>query len=169
MPASIVQLQARVCRLLKQHNRKVVFAESCTGGLVSGALTRTPGISAHHCGGVVVYRNETKQAYLGVPADLLNDPGPVSETVARLMATGVLAMTPEADIAAAVTGHLGPRAPAALDGVVYVAIAERGATDQEPAVIVKRFRWKQPAARAARQRLAIAAVLRVLADRLARN
>ena len=52
----------------QETNRKIVFAESCTGGLVSGALTKIPGISQCHCGGVVVYRNETKQAYLGISA-----------------------------------------------------------------------------------------------------
>jgi nicotinamide-nucleotide amidase len=65
----------RVARLLKAADWKVVFAESCTGGLVSGALTKIAGISSYHCGGVVVYRNETKQAYLGIPAALLESPG----------------------------------------------------------------------------------------------
>src|SRR5262245_44331368 len=101
----------RVARLLKAADLKVVFAESCTGGLVSGALTKVPGISAHHCGGVVVYRNETKLAYLKIPATVLDDPGPVSRQVVGLMATRVLKNTPEANVAAAVTGHLGPKAP----------------------------------------------------------
>ena len=76
----------RVAGLLKKTNRKIVFAESCTGGLVSGALTKSPGISQWHCGGVVVYRNETKQDYLGIPASVLKNPGPVSAEVAELMA-----------------------------------------------------------------------------------
>src|SRR5262245_64415356 len=95
---------ARVARLLQQSGRKVVFAESCTGGLVSGSLTKIPGISSYHCGGVVVYRNETKQAYLDIPAALLKQPGPVSREVAEQMAQRVLAKTPEANLAAAVTG-----------------------------------------------------------------
>lgn len=114
-----------IAALLKQRNLKVVFAESCTGGLVAGALTRVPGISDYHCGGVVVYRNATKEAYLGIPARLLKNPGPVSEVVAREMATRVLDLTPEADISAAVTGHLGPGAPSELDGVVFIAVAWR--------------------------------------------
>ena len=64
---SILSAARRVAGLLKGSGRKVVFAESCTGGLVSGALTKIPGISNYHCGGVVVYRNETKRAYLGFP------------------------------------------------------------------------------------------------------
>jgi PncC family amidohydrolase len=122
---SIPAIVRRVAALLKQKNLKVVFAESCTGGLVAGSLTQVPGISDNHCGGVVVYRNATKQAYLGIPARLLKNPGPVSEAVAREMATRVLKLTPEADLSAAVTGHLGPGAPAELDGVVYMAIAVR--------------------------------------------
>ncbi len=122
---SIPTLVRRIAALLKQQNLKVVFAESCTGGLVAGALTQVPGISDHHCGGVVVYRNATKRAYLGIPARLLKDPGPVSEVVAREMAARVLGLTPEADIAASVTGHLGPGAPPELDGVVFIAVALR--------------------------------------------
>lgn len=123
---SISTLVRRIAALLKQQNLKVVFAESCTGGLVAGSLTQVPGISDYHCGGVVVYRNTTKRAYLGIPARLLTNPGPVSEVVAREMATRVLDLTPEADISAAVTGHLGPGAPTELDGVVYVAVATLG-------------------------------------------
>src|SRR5436190_5950076 len=109
----------QVARLLQQSARKVVFAESCTGGLVSGALTKIPGISSYHCGGMVVYRNETKQAYLGISAALLDDPGPVSRQVAGQMAQRVLEKTPEADVAASVTGHLGPNAPPKQDGLVF--------------------------------------------------
>src|SRR5262245_51961792 len=97
---SISAAARRVARLLKATNRKVVFAESCTGGLVSGALTAIPGISNYHCGGMVVYRNETKIAFLGIPKKLLDKVGPVSREVAALMAQNVLAKTPEAHIAA---------------------------------------------------------------------
>lgn len=134
----------RIATLLKQRNLKVVFAESCTGGLVAGSLTRVPGISDYHCGGVVVYRNATKQAYLGIPARLLKNPGPVSEVVAREMATRVLDLTPEADISAAVTGHLGPGAPAELDGVVFIAVAWRMTENKQrkPMVATKVVRYQ---------------------------
>src|SRR3954454_22670605 len=117
---SITAAAKRVAELLRTRGMKVVFAESCTGGLVSGALTAVPGISDFHCGGVVVYRNETKMAYLDIPADVLKKPGPVSAVVAELMATKVLEKTPEADVAVSVTGHLGPNVPARLDGRLYV-------------------------------------------------
>jgi PncC family amidohydrolase len=111
--------------VLRQNRRKVVFAESCTGGLVSATLARIPGVSEWHCGSAVVYRLNTKHQWLGVPEALLDDPGPVSREVAEAMATGVLSRTPEADIAAAVTGHLGPHAPTEQDGLIWIAIALR--------------------------------------------
>jgi len=136
----------RVAALLKHRNLKVVFAESCTGGLVSGSLTSVPGISDYHCGGVVVYRNATKQSYLGISAKLLKNPGAVSEIVAREMATRVLDLTPEADISAAVTGHLGPGAPAEFDGVTFIAIALRTkamkSNQPKPAVTVSTVRYR---------------------------
>jgi len=123
---SISSAARRVSQLLKQLELKVVFAESCTGGLVSGSLTAIPGISNFHCGGVVTYRNATKSAYLDIPKPLLVRPGPVSQIVAQRMAASVLKKTPEADVSISVTGHLGPRAPAELDGQVFISIARRG-------------------------------------------
>jgi len=153
----------RVARLLKATSLKVVFAESCTGGLVSGSLTKIPGISEHHCGGVVVYRNETKTAYLDIPRKLLSDPGPVSRPVAELLARRVLDRTPEADLSAAVTGHLGPNAPANLDGLVFIAIAVR----KPPAIAIHEFHCASRDSRAVRQRWVVARVLELLAEVLA--
>jgi PncC family amidohydrolase len=156
----------RVAKLLKAANLKVVFAESCTGGLVSGSLTKIPGISNHHCGGVVVYRNETKQAYLRIPAAILEDPGPVSRQVAELMAIRVLKKTPEAHFAAAVTGHLGPNAPPALDGLVFIAVARRGANRGKPKVKVKRLLCRKRDRRGVRQRKVVREVLEFLGEQL---
>ncbi len=119
------QLAADVARFLKAAGLRIVFAESCTAGLVSATLARVPGISEHHCGSAVVYRLDTKAKWLGVPEAMLIDPGPVSEEVAAAMAEGVLQVTPEADLAASITGHLGPDAPEGFDGLVYVGIASR--------------------------------------------
>jgi nicotinamide-nucleotide amidase len=153
----------RVARLLKATDLKVVFAESCTGGLVSGALTRIPGISNHHCGGVVVYRNETKTAYLGISAAMLKNPGPVSPEVAELMARRVLEKTPEADLAVSVTGHLGPDAPPKLDGHVYAAIAKRKGA---PRVKTVSLQCRRSDSRALRQRWVVEQVLQMLSDEL---
>ena len=157
----------RVARLLEVTGNKVAFAESCTGGLVSAALTKIPGISNFHCGGMVVYRNETKMAYLGIPAAVLDDPGPVSEEVAALMARGVLKKTPEANIAAAVTGHLGPNAPPKLDGLVFAAVAWRGGGRNRP-VMVKKLRCNRGGSRVVRQRWVAEQVLDLLGDELQR-
>lgn len=111
--------------MLVRRNLRVVFAESCTAGLVAATLARVPGISAHLCGSAVTYCETTKVAWLDVrPRDLARHSA-VSPQVARQMALGVLAHTPEADWSAAVTGHLGPEAPAEQDGVIYICIARR--------------------------------------------
>ena len=125
MPQPHLKLVHEVALLLRQTGSRVVFAESCTAGLVTAALARVPGISESLCGSAVVYRLDTKSKWLEIPAELLADPGPVSDVIARLMAARVLAITPEADLAVSVTGHLGPGAPSDLDGVVYIGAAWR--------------------------------------------
>lgn len=122
---------------LRATGRRLVLAESCTGGLAAATLARIPGISEFFCGSAVVYRNATKSAWLGIPADQLDDPaiGPVSARTAEDMARGALARTAEADIAASVTGHLGPDAPEGLDGVIFIAVAQRGDADSIAAVV----------------------------------
>lgn len=122
---------------LRQAGRRLVLAESCTGGLVAASLAQIPGVSEHLCGSAVVYRNATKTAWLGIDAALLADPaiGPVSSAVTNALAVNVLRRTPEADVAAAVTGHLGPNAPPELDGTVYVAVAVRSPQTHDPSIV----------------------------------
>ena len=110
---------------LREKELKIVFAESCTAGLVSATLARIPGISDFHCGSAVVYRLDTKHQWLGISEALLQNPGPVSSEVAEAMAHGALKKTPEADLAAAITGHLGPNAPTDQDGLIWMAISYR--------------------------------------------
>ena len=155
--------QNRLARLLVQHRLKVVFAESCTAGLASAMLAEVPGISSHHCGGVVVYRNETKQQYLGIPAELLAVHDAVSAPIAREMVERVLGLTPEADYAAAVTGHLGPNAPEGKDGLVFIAIAQR---DRPAETLVEAFHCSPSEERVDRQRTVAIEVLKRLADRI---
>lgn len=162
---TIASQARRLAKLLAQHGRKVVFAESCTGGLVSGALTAIPGISRYHCGGLIVYRNATKMAYLGIKQPILEDPGPVSPQVASLMAQGVLKKTPEADLALSVTGHLGPDAPPELDGQVFLAIASRpAARSSRLAVTAHSLNCAKIVGRTPRQRWVVERALTVLAD-----
>jgi PncC family amidohydrolase len=167
---SIASAARGVAELLEVTGCKIVFAESCTGGLVSGALTAIPGISRFHCGGMVVYRNETKTAYLDVPAALLIDPGPVSAEVTELLARRVLLKTPEADLAVAVTGHLGPHAPPELDGRAYATVVWRGGqketADHRPIRLLE-IDCRQSESRLKRQRFVVGQVLGLLADELA--
>ena len=125
MTQPLMPLVRRIADLLKTTNTRIVLAESCTAGLVSAILGRVPGISEFHCGSAVVYRLDTKTHWLGVSEAMLRDPGPVSDEVATAMAAGVLERTPEATLAAAITGHLGPNAPADQDGLVFIGIARR--------------------------------------------
>jgi len=168
----------RLSELLEEHDLKIVFAESCTGGLVSATLTRIPGVSAYHCGSAVVYRKETKSGWLGIPRTMLDKPGPVSRVVAAEMARRVLAKTPEADLSAAVTGHLGPGAPKRQDGLVYVALALRGPSrrEKQPRVLVKKLHLQGNtdgtpprtgrSLRIQRQRAAVHAVLSMVRSQL---
>ncbi len=147
---------------LKQQGVKVVFAESCTGGLIAASLAQLPGISDWLCGSAVTYRNETKRQWLGVSGENLVRRGAVSATVAREMAAGVLRNTSEADWSASITGHLGPDAPRRLDGVVYIGIAHR-LPDPAESIQVRATRYVMAAdARVQRQREAAALVMRQL-------
>lgn len=128
----------QLSEVISEKKLKIVFAESCTGGLVSNALTRIAGGSEWNCGSAVVYRVETKAEWLGIDREILEDPGPVSRIVATLMAENVLAKTPEADIAASITGHLGPNAPVKQDGLIFVGISRRNPEGGLPKTIVKR-------------------------------
>ncbi|MEO1656943.1 MAG: CinA family protein [Pseudomonadota bacterium] len=84
-----------------------VTAESCTGGLVSAALTSIPGSSAAFTYGFVTYANEAKEDLLGVPPELIAGHGAVSRQVAEAMAAGALARS-GADLSVSITGVAGP-------------------------------------------------------------
>ena len=134
----------RVVAQLRARKVRLVLAESCTGGLAAALLARIPGVSEFLCGSAVVYQVETKARWLGVSRRLLRDPGPVSREVAAAMATGALKSTPHADVAASVTGHLGPGAPPGQDGLVFVAFAARG-SGKQPHVAVKKLELSREA------------------------
>ena len=115
-----------VARLLTRREKKLVLAESCTGGLLASLFTEIPGISNHFCGSFVVYRLDSKQKWLGVSARTLRNRTAVSREVAEEMARGALRRTLEADIAAAVTGNLGPTGEPV--GRVFITVLKRGGT-----------------------------------------
>ena len=87
--------------------KTLATAESCTGGGIGAALTGVPGSSAVYKGGIISYTNWVKENLLDVPADLLDEFGAVSSSVAQLMAEGVRIRL-QTDIAVSVTGLAGP-------------------------------------------------------------
>lgn len=155
-----------LARLLTATGRRLVLAESCTAGLVAASLGRVPGISRHLCGSLVTYRDAAKTSWLGVPPQVLQRHTAVSEAVASLMASGALTVTPEADLAASVTGHLGPAAPPQQDGIIYVGLAERQPETGEIAVVQVRRCQLTSSLRLPRQREAAGCVLALLQEYL---
>ena len=105
---------------------KVATAESCTGGLVAGALTDIAGSSDVLDRGFVTYSNEAKQQMLGVPAGTLQEYGAVSRQTAEAMARGALGHA-NADLVVAITGIAGPGGGSADKpvGLVHFAAAAR--------------------------------------------
>jgi nicotinamide-nucleotide amidase len=101
------RLAARVGQWLLETRRRVVTAESCTGGLLAKALTDIPGSSQWFECGYVTYSNAAKLRDLGVASRTLDEHGAVSEAVAREMAAGALRVA-DVDVAIAVTGVAGP-------------------------------------------------------------
>jgi PncC family amidohydrolase len=155
---------AALAKLLNEKRVHVVFAESCTAGLVAATLSEAPGISQWHCGSAVTYRETTKTAWLKISPEDISQFNVVSAQIARQMAVGVLHATPEADWAASITGHLGPQAPPALDGIVYIAVARR----EKSAVVEVSARRHELAAKERHPRQCEAArlVLQELSDAL---
>jgi nicotinamide-nucleotide amidase len=108
----------------------LAVAESCTGGLIAQRITSVPGASRSFLGGVVVYSNELKTDFAGVPADLIAKYGAVSAEVAKALAEGIRART-GATIGLGVTGIAGPTGATESKpvGLVYVAISDKQGTD----------------------------------------
>lgn len=160
-------LVRQIAKLLAEANVRVVFAESCTAGMVSATLAQQPGISTYLCGSSVVYREATKIAWLDLPPEQLRNDGAVSARVAKQLAHRVLTKTPEATLSLAVVGHLGPVAPAKLDGVIHVAVSKRVVRQEQDATVsgvmttAKRHKLSMTT-RLARQREATQVVLQVL-------
>ncbi len=111
--------------LLKQRNEKIVFAESCTAGRVSSLMATLPGVSECLCGSFVTYRASQKVAVLRVPQDVIDEFTTESEQTAIAMTHGALSLSPEADWAASIVGHLGPGAPPEKDGKIYMHVAKQ--------------------------------------------
>jgi nicotinamide-nucleotide amidase len=120
------RMAARVLDACRERKLKVVTAESCTGGLVAGALTDIAGSSDVVDRGYITYSNRAKQDVLGVSREVLQAFGAVSMETAEAMARGALKAS-GADLAVAVTGIAGPGggSPDKPVGLVHFATASR--------------------------------------------
>lgn len=120
-------LAKKVVESLKLANKKVVFAESLTGGLIAEQLVSVPGASAVFEYGFITYSDEAKINILGVDKACIAQFGAVSSQCALMMAEGALRLS-DADIAVSVTGFAGPASGDEYEpvGCVYIGFDNRG-------------------------------------------
>lgn len=140
LPAELTALARRVVEENRRIGRTFALAESCTGGLVSAAITEIPGSSEVFEASFVTYSNELKQEILKVSQDVIETFGSVSIATAWGMAQGALART-HASIAVAITGVAGPGGGTEQKpvGTVVFARAERGGNPDKIVADLKKF------------------------------
>lgn len=121
------ELAIQVLEACRRSGHRIATAESCTGGLIAAALTDIAGSSDVFERGFVTYSNTAKSEMIGVPNDLIERYGAVSEPVARAMAEGAVAHS-AASVAVAVTGVAGPGggSPEKPVGLVHIASSVKG-------------------------------------------
>jgi nicotinamide-nucleotide amidase len=134
LPDILVNKARGVVEANRAAGRRLAIAESCTGGLVSAALTEIPGSSDVFEAGYVTYSNAAKILELKVSADIVDTFGSVSVATAWAMARGALAAS-EADVAVAITGIAGPGG-GTLQKPVGTVVFARAERDADPAKIV---------------------------------
>jgi nicotinamide-nucleotide amidase len=125
-------LEEVVLLMLGLRHLTVAAAESCTGGLLSERLTAIAGSSRYFLGGAVVYSDALKTTFAGVPPEVIEREGPVSDAVARALAEGIRERT-GASIGVSITGIAGPGPGTGADtgkpiGLVYLGIADADGT-----------------------------------------
>jgi nicotinamide-nucleotide amidase len=119
-------LESVVMGRLQRANQTVSFAESCTGGLLSHLVTAISGVSNVFRGSLICYHATVKEGWLGIPADLLDRYGTVSEETAKEMAERCRDRM-DTDYALSITGVAGPdEAEGKPVGTVYIGLAEKG-------------------------------------------
>jgi nicotinamide-nucleotide amidase len=155
-------LSAKVGAYLLDRERRLVTAESCTGGWIGKVLTDIAGSSAWYLGGVVSYSNSLKQALLGVHSVTLTSHGAVSEATAREMAIGALE-TLGGQISLAVTGIAGPDGglPGKPVGTVWFAWAWHGEGELGTRVAQEVFPGDRESVRRATVERALSEILRL--------
>jgi len=132
LPDELVDMARKVIDANRAAGLRVAVAESCTGGLVSAALTEIPGSSDVFEAGWVTYANESKVGLLGVSQDVLETFGAVSVAVAWGMAQAAIKRS-NADVSVAITGIAGPGGGTEKKpvGTVVFALARRGGDPEE--------------------------------------
>lgn len=134
LPAELVEAARRVVDANRAAGLRIALAESCTGGLVSAAITEIPGASDVFEASFVTYADESKLGLLGVSLDVLETFGAVSLAVGWAMARGAIEKT-KADVAVAITGIAGPTGGTEKKPVGTVVFA-RARRDSSPDDIV---------------------------------
>lgn len=116
-------------RRLRESGRTLAIAESCTGGLIAGEITRVPGSSAYFLAGLITYSNAAKVSLLGVRPETLQAHGAVSQPTVEEMAAGVRRHV-GADVGLAITGIAGPGGgtPEKPVGTVHIAVCDHERT-----------------------------------------
>lgn len=152
-------LAEKIISLAREHRLTLATVESCTGGLIAGALTAVPGSSDVLYGGFVTYANEAKIGMVGVPYGLLREFGAVSREVAAAMAEGGLAAA-GTHLCIAVTGIAGPSGGSAEKpvGLVHLAVA----SDEGTKTVKKTFKGDRSAIRRAAVEEALRLTLKVM-------
>ena len=145
LPPEIIDLARRVVEENRAAGRKIVLAESCTGGLVAAALTEIAGSSAVLDRGFVTYSNSAKRDELGVKDDIIDTFGAVSIACVYAMAQGALKQAPDADVAVAISGVAGPDGGTDQKPVGTVVFAKAVRGEEEPLAELKLFEEKDRA------------------------
>jgi len=119
----------KLSEILNGRRLTLSVAESCTGGLLGGAVTSAPGSSSYFRGGVIAYDNDIKRDILGVPSEDLEKYGAVSDQVVRAMASGVAKLF-GSDCAISVSGIAGPGGATEGKpvGLVFIGVSFKGKT-----------------------------------------
>ncbi len=125
-----ITLEETIGRLLKEKNKTVSVAESCTGGYISHLITSIDGASAYFLGSVISYDNSIKQDVLHVKNDTLNKFGAVSEETVNEMVNGVRGLM-KTDYSIAVSGIMGPGGGSEdkAVGTVWIGVCDKEKTN----------------------------------------
>jgi nicotinamide-nucleotide amidase len=123
-------LEEENAQILLSQKHTIAVAESCTGGLIAFRLTNVPGSSAFFERGAVTYSNRSKTEMLGIPKEVIEKYGAVSEQIAKLMAEGIRKQS-GTDLGLATTGIAGPTGgtPEKPVGTVFIALSYNRKTE----------------------------------------